>query len=162
MHKQEGQQKLGNLTQFSALVIEITNAGRLEVIQLFLSRGAEVNAGENDYYGNTLQAAARRDNLPVIELLVKLGTDINTRGMDCDNALQAASCHGTADTVCFLLGHGADVNARGGKYLTALIAASHRCRVENVRTLLEHEHRSLGLGACLGGAALAHRLSYLR
>jgi ankyrin repeat protein len=120
VHKQEGQQKLGNFTQFSVLVIEITNAGRLE------------------------------------------GTDINTRGMDCDNALQAASCHGTADTVCFLLGHGADVNARGGKYLTALIAASHRCRVENVRTLLEHEHRSLGLGACLGGAALAHRLSYLR
>lgn len=71
----------------------------------------------------------------MIELLVKLGADINTRGVDCDNALQAASCHGTADTVCFLLGHGADVNARGGKYLTALIAASHRCRVENVCTL---------------------------
>lgn len=48
MHKQEGQQKLGNFTQFSVLVIEITNVGRLEVIQLLLSHGAEVNAGGND------------------------------------------------------------------------------------------------------------------
>jgi ankyrin repeat protein len=90
----------------------------------------------NGYYGNALQAAARRDNLPVIELLVKLGADINAQGGDCDNALP--SCHGTADTVRLLLEHDADVNARGGKYLTALIAASRRCRVENVRTPLEH------------------------
>lgn len=127
-----GSAKAWTLTQFSALVIEITNAGRLEVIRLLLSRGAEVNARGSDYDGNALQAAARRDHLPVIELLVKLRADINARGGDCD------SCHGTADTVRLPLEHGTDVNARWAKYPTALIIAPHRCRVENVRILLEH------------------------
>jgi hypothetical protein len=74
----------------SALVIEIINAGRLEVIRLLLGRGADVNAEGNNYSGNALIAASARCEVEKVRTLLEHGADVRTRHRYSGSALDIA------------------------------------------------------------------------
>ncbi|KAF7350253.1 NACHT and ankyrin domain protein [Mycena venus] len=127
-------------------------AGRLEVVQLLLHRGADVNTGgkslalessstntvfKGGYHGTALQAAALVGNLDIVQLLLHGGADVNARGGYYGTALQAAALVGNLDMVELLLHRGADVNAGDGHYGTALQAALYQGQVETAELLLE-------------------------
>jgi ankyrin repeat protein len=72
-----------------------------------VDRGADVNA-QGGEYGNALQAAARKGNEAVVQLLVNRGADVNAQGGEYGNALQAAALNGHHQVVLRLLDLGAD------------------------------------------------------
>ena len=76
--------------------------GHEKVVELLLSKGADVNAQGGGVYGNTLQAASVRGHEKVVELLLSKG-----EGRVYRNALQAASLGGHKKVVELLLGKGA-------------------------------------------------------
>jgi ankyrin repeat protein len=60
----------------------------------------------------TLESAAAEGELPLVELLLVDGLDVNSRDADGRTLLSLAAQRGHLDAVEFLLRHGADVNAR--------------------------------------------------
>jgi ankyrin repeat protein len=131
-----------------------TKAGSLDIIQLLLDHGADINASPAAQEGMTaLQAASRAGSLDVVRRLLEAGADVNASpalhsGM---TALQAASRAGSLDIVQLLLDHGADINASPAAQegMTALQAASRAGSLDVVRCLLE-------VGADLRSAAESH------
>ena len=113
--------------------------GTIEVIQLLLEKGAEVNA-QGGKYGNALQAAAFHGKVKVVELLLDNGADVNAQGGEHGNALQAATVAAKESSgieiIRLLLCRGADVHAQGGKYGNVLQAAAYEGKIEVVRMLL--------------------------
>ncbi|KAF4332948.1 ankyrin repeat [Fusarium beomiforme] len=104
--------------------------GHVDVVNLLLAAGADVNAAATDKCkGRTaLQAASEGGHLAVVERLLDAGADVNTAAGDDGGrtALQAASEGGHLAVVERLLAAGADVNAAAGDDggRTALQAAS--------------------------------------
>lgn len=101
----------------------------LEIVQLLLDKGADINARAG-YYGTALQvvcAFSREANLSVIQLLLDRGADINAQSGKYGNALQAACYSGgdgkSIELFQLLLDRGADTNIQGGIYGNALQAA---------------------------------------
>ena len=88
----------GNAIQ--AAVCTVTGDHVLEVVQLLLDKGADVNA-KGGKYGNALQAAVREvtgDNVfEVVQLLLDSGADVNARGGLYGTALQAVAREVTGD-----------------------------------------------------------------
>ncbi|PNP57408.1 hypothetical protein THARTR1_02405 [Trichoderma harzianum] len=106
--------------------------GHMEMMQLLLDHGAEVNA-QGGHYGTALNAACARslspDAIPTVQLLLEHGADVNIGGGEFGSALQTVCARSISEAgtlALILLDHGADVNARGGKYGTALQAACFR------------------------------------
>ena len=123
----------------------LQNAARrcqVEVVQLLLDEGADINA-QGGRYGNALQAAmaatyALRDYyVEVVQLLLDKGADVNAQGGQYGNALQAAAYSGKVEAFQLLLDKGADVNAQGGMYGNALQAAAYCGKVEAFQLLLD-------------------------
>jgi ankyrin repeat protein len=110
--------------------------GLIDVVQLELEKGAEVNAQAGEY-GTVLQAASYGGHKDMVEFLLEKGADVNLQGGHCDTTLQVASWIGHKDIVELLLEKGADVNLQGGHYDTALQAASYRGYKNIVELLLE-------------------------
>ena len=50
------------------------------MVELLLSKGADVNAQGGGEYGNALQAASRGGHEKVVELLLSKGADVNAQG----------------------------------------------------------------------------------
>ena len=96
----------------------------LELLELLLDRGADVNA-QGGVFGNALQMASFVGNKEIVELLLNRGANVNMEGGKYGNALQAASVRGKKEVVELLLERGANVDARGGKYGSALRAVVH-------------------------------------
>ena len=88
--------------------------------------------------GQSLYYASLLGLLPVVDMLVKQGADVNTRGGHLGNALQAASERGHEEIVRLLIVHGADINAVGGQWGSALQAATRRGHEKVVNTLIKH------------------------
>ncbi|EED11950.1 ankyrin repeat-containing protein, putative [Talaromyces stipitatus ATCC 10500] len=110
--------------------------GHLEIAQLLLEKGADVNA-QGGYYGNALNAAAEGGYLEIVQLLLEKEADVNTQRVEHSNALQAAARGGYLEIVQLLLEKGADVNAQGGYYGNALNAAARGGYLEIFQLLLE-------------------------
>ncbi|KAL7803967.1 ankyrin repeat-containing domain protein [Trichoderma afarasin] len=134
-----------------------------ERVRWLLDQGADVNA-KSDSHGTPLHAVLTHtiyggqvtpffggafssnqeiseETVPIIQLLINEGAQVNQVGGEHGTALQAA-CYNDAlnvEVVRYLLEHGADVNAEGGEYGTALVAAcATRKEVDLVQLLLEH------------------------
>ncbi|KAJ7926134.1 ankyrin repeat-containing domain protein [Mycena leptocephala] len=113
------------------------NRGPLDLAQLLLKHGADVNA-RGGRHGNALQAASSRGHLDLARLLLEHGADINVQGGPHGNALQAASSGGHLGLAQLLLEHGADINVQDGPHGNALQAASSGGHLDLARLLLEH------------------------
>ncbi|KAM0724130.1 hypothetical protein Q7P37_000011 [Cladosporium fusiforme] len=103
-----------------------------------------VNGGQEEPYGNPLQASVVARSLDTVRLLLENGADVNAEGGEYHTALQAAVFVGglnmisSLDIARLLLEYGADVNAKGGEHHTALQAAVFFGDLDMIRLLLEY------------------------
>jgi uncharacterized protein len=91
---------------------------------------------EADRIGTGLMIAAWHGNIPMMELLVRRGADVNKTNQLGERALMHASWRGQADAVKWLLAHGARVNS-DAMHWSALHYAVFAGRGEVATVLLE-------------------------
>ncbi|KAJ4859640.1 ankyrin repeats (3 copies) domain-containing protein [Trichoderma breve] len=116
--------------QFGNALQAASSHGHIEMMQLLLDHGAEVNS-QGGYYGTALNAACQSlfsdHAIHAVRLLLEHGADVNIGGGEFGSALQTVCARFIPKTsnalAQILLDYGADVNARGGRYGTALQAA---------------------------------------
>jgi len=72
-----------------------------------LEHGADPNLSWGEHDDAPLHMAAQRWDVPMVELLVRHGADINRRRKDGRTAHTVAELHGNADVAAWLLAHGA-------------------------------------------------------
>ena len=123
-------------------------------VSLLLDRGADINAGA-DEYETALGAVARSwGKGHILTLLLDRGADINAVGSFYGTALATAASVGNTGNLLLLLDRGADINAVGGEHGTALAAAAYEGTKENILLLLD---RGADINAVGGkyGTALA-------
>ena len=96
-------------------LIEASQEGRKDAVDLLLSQGADVNA-QTDYGLTALIGASQNGRRDVVLLLAK-GAEVNIKNKYGDTALSVASNRGYRDIVELLLQHGVAEkgSAKGGK-----------------------------------------------
>ncbi|KAF8343244.1 ankyrin repeat-containing domain protein, partial [Amanita rubescens] len=117
------------------VVLAASRAGHVDIVQLLLDRGREVNY--NVYrrqVNHALFAAAKEGHERLVVLLLEQGADPNIQGQ----ILHDAALKGHKNIVQLLIDNGADVNAQGGNYGHAIWAAMSEGYNEIVELLLQH------------------------
>ena len=114
----------------SSTLQSLASRGKVEVIQLFLNNGVDVNI-QSELFSNMLQAAAYRGHVEVMRILLDHGADVNVQG---SSALQATAYRGHVEAMQTLLGREADVNVQGGNALHATAYGGH---AEAMKILLD-------------------------
>jgi ankyrin repeat protein len=105
---------------FSALMYACEK-GNLEIVQLLVDRGADVNAREPAFHFTPLMAAAsgkgfsdeaqkESRGLAIVELLVQHGANVNAAGKNGQTAIKFATESGHQQIVTFLENHGGTVS----------------------------------------------------
>ena len=114
----------------------------MEVVQLLLERGADVNAQGGKHYENALQAASYRGHFDIVQLLLQSGAKVthtipSTKpwfSHKLKNALEAAAVNGHKDVVKLLLDHGVEQ-----EHLDTALRSARKKDIVNL--LLEHGAR---------------------
>lgn len=84
---------------------------QFKTAEALIARGASLNADKDDIYGRgPLQIAAITGDLPIIELLLQKGAELNATTEHGDSALALAAKYGHVNVVKFLLERKADPN----------------------------------------------------
>lgn len=98
------------------------HVGHREIVELLLSRGADVNLPtRGHFHERPLHAAAKHGHAEVLQLLLAHGATVDVRvGHSRETALQFAARRGHPDAVRVLLAHRADPNARDNRGGTQL------------------------------------------
>lgn len=86
--------------------------GDLDTLKLLIDRGAELDA-TSTMLGTALHAAAQKGYTGAIEIMIRAGTDPNSRNKDQFTPLMIASMHGHARAAGALIEGAADVEAIG-------------------------------------------------
>lgn len=129
----------------------ITN-GDLEMSTLLLELGEDINDNENEVQGgrSPLASAVERNNLSLIEMLLKAGANVNGPPAQYNGrtALQCAAAQGSLGIAKQLIDRGADINAdRCGRYgRTALEIAAEYGRIDMVQLFLSEGVETTGNG----------------
>jgi hypothetical protein len=108
--------------------------GDLEMMKLFLVRGAAVDVA-NNVGEQALMHAAWRGNLAAVDLLIGAGAQVNAPPMRW-SALHYAAFAGHRQVVARLLERGADINARSTNGSTPLMMAVYEGHETVVKDLL--------------------------
>ena len=127
-------------------------AGLVDVVEEFLTEGADVDA-QDDFHGSALQAASSKRHYQVVQILLERGADINAQGGPAGGALHAAACVPDYRMVQLLLEKGADVNPHVREYNNPLQSAADEGFHEVVHLLLE-KGADIDAPASYGGNAL--------
>jgi len=112
------------------------SAGQMNVVDLLISKGADVNAKDSRGGETPLFYAGDAGQKNVVELLIAKGADINARGAQRSSALESAAWLGRSDVAKLLIAKGADVNARDESDYTPLHPAAINGLVEVVEMLI--------------------------
>ncbi|WP_196139851.1 ankyrin repeat domain-containing protein [Aliikangiella sp. G2MR2-5] len=106
---------LHNFTGYASLPLAV-RLDRREIVDLLLSKGANINLGNNgNDEASAINQAARAGNLILVERLVKAGANINKQNARGYAALHIASYRGDIQMVEYLLKNGADPYAEAEK-----------------------------------------------
>ena len=108
--------------------------GNIPMMELFLSRGADINKA-NSSGEQALLLAAWKGQLAAVRWLVERGASLNRQGKQWA-ALHYAAFGGHTEVVAYLLERGADINALSSNGSTPLMMAAREGRESIARTLL--------------------------
>jgi cytohesin len=93
-------------------LVEAAQLGKYEMVELFVTNNADINA--HGVWGYTaLHFAASRGDAKMVEFLVKHKADVNARSNDGLTPIILAIR--SAEVIKLLLANGADINAHGGR-----------------------------------------------
>ncbi len=110
--------------------------GRVELVEMLLARGADVNAKARD--GATpLHLAAKKDKVAAAKLLFAKGGTINAKDAEGNSPAHLAVDASAIDMVKALTGMGAYLNVRNDSGWTPLHLAANRGKVEMVDLVLQ-------------------------
>eukprot|EP00919_Chromeraceae_sp_WS-2016_P057927 GHVR01137276.1.p1 GENE.GHVR01137276.1~~GHVR01137276.1.p1 ORF type:complete len:300 (+),score=10.48 GHVR01137276.1:492-1391(+) len=110
--------------------------GHLEVVNVLISKGAEINA--NDRYRKTpLMYASMEGHQEVVKLLIGKGADVNYKDENGRTPLIDASMKGNLDMVKVLI-YSPDINTRDTDLNIALQYASRESKLELVMFLIDN------------------------
>ncbi len=109
---------------------------QLEMAELLLDKGAEVNAKDKDDR-TALMLAAEDGKADVVKLLLNRGANANSQTRDGITALMLAVGKGHYDAVKALLERQADVNAKDKDGQTALMEAAWKRHSQIVKLLID-------------------------
>ena len=115
--------------------------GHKEIVQLLISKGANVKAKTDD--GRTpLHSAAAKEHKDIAELLIEKGADVNAKSNEGKTPLHWATgtgWQGGYEITELLISKGADVNAKDYKHnWTPLHNAARESRKETIRILISN------------------------
>lgn len=125
------------LTPLATVILEGGEpVANIRCCRLLLARGADVHLIDVD--GNSLFTVTviLVGHLPIAELLLEYGADINAKNRMGDSALHFAALKGRADDATVLIGWGIDISATTTSGSTALHQASHSPDAEITKTLI--------------------------
>lgn len=109
--------------------------GKIELMRLFISRGADINRANAN--GETaLALAAWKGHQEVVKWLLERGARINAPGRQW-SALHYAVFAGHKDLANYLIEQGADINAQSTNGSSVLMMAIYEGHEDLVRTLIE-------------------------
>jgi len=145
-------QKWRKINQTS--IIDAARAGHLNVVELLLIKGANVNTEMPNIRETALHKASRRGYAQIVEVLLANGAHVNKVNHNSETALHMASLMGRTAAVRVLLSYGANVNGAWqigtpqGQMSpiwynppvthAPLVMASMQGHLEVVKVLLEH------------------------
>ena len=118
----------------SGLMIAAWN-GHIEMMRLFLSRGADVHF-RNRFDEQALQMAAWRGHADAVRVLLEHGARLNREGRQW-SALHYAVFAGHDEIARLLMAKGADIDARTPNDTTALMLAAREGKADIARLLLD-------------------------
>ncbi|KAH8813964.1 hypothetical protein DL96DRAFT_1685224 [Flagelloscypha sp. PMI_526] len=118
------------------LLCYAAESGPVQIVELFIDKGADVNT-QGGEYGSALQAAAIKGHYDIVHLLVEKGADVNMQGGHYGSALVAAAFHGKDTVAQYLIEKGADLNIQAELFGSALQLAAHVGNDTMVRSLVE-------------------------
>ena len=120
--------------------------GHLEVAELLLERGAEVDV-QNENQETPLHLTSEDGVLEIARMLIKRGSNVNSQDTRGWTPLHSAARNGHLDVVKLLLDSGADIGMRDGSDKTAFDIALDNGKRDVVNFLAKHEGN---LGTRLG------------
>ena len=128
-----------NCNQGPALQWAAAN-NQLSTVKLLVTAGANPNlllvgGGGSPTY-SVLGCAAANNNLEMIDCLLGLKTDVNSRGTDGSTPLMAAANYGRSEAIERLLDNGANIDLKDKSGRTALMIACVAKQADCIRTLL--------------------------
>ena len=109
--------------------------GHIEVVELLLAAGADVNQA-GDYGDTPLHCASGKGHTEIVKLLLAAGADVNQANNSGWTPLQDSCQSGHSEVVSMLLAAGADVNKAENHGKTPLYIASEYGNTDMVTVLL--------------------------
>ncbi|KAK7476330.1 hypothetical protein BaRGS_00032448 [Batillaria attramentaria] len=122
--------------------------GFLELVQLLIHKGANVNA-RTSYNSTPLIAAADRNRYQVMRCLVQNGADVNAQTSNGDTACHLAAYRGHLEAVKLLVEVGADLDLTNNKFRTPYDDAMRQGHVD-ILPYLDTSTQMFGCGPQAG------------
>lgn len=120
--------------------------GHADVVELLLSKGADINASATNGTGyNALTGAVAQKHRDVAALLLARGANANHRYGPAWSPLHEAAMQGEAEMVTLLLEYGADPNAKTDEGKTPLQIALDTNRAQVAEILQSRDARERGI-----------------
>ena len=115
------------------------NFGNLDVVNLLLDNGADINAvSKNKLVATPLQGSVVMNNLTLGKLLLDRGANVSPHGEEGATPLHESAGSGQLEFVKLLVDHGAEINARDDAGKTPLTIALESKQPEIAKCLRDH------------------------
>lgn len=117
---------------------EAVTRGDLESVLKMLDRGGDIEAKDPGAGASPLHFAVMKGGMPIIDLLVRRGADVNSRTRNGTTPLHTAVLYSRLEVAEFLAGKGADLNAKsvsGATPLALAVAAKNEPIAARLREL---------------------------
>ncbi|MDA7680103.1 ankyrin repeat domain-containing protein [bacterium] len=127
------------LSEADRALLDAAENGNIEDVKQHLAAGADVNAKDDAFSGETpLHWAAENGHKEIAELLIAKGADVNAKSDGNWTPLHDAAKYGRKETIELLIAKGADVNANSDDYGTPLDWAINGRQAETINLLRKH------------------------
>lgn len=124
--------------QSGAALFYAVTRGHLAVVELLVSRGANVNdvCYGPDFEATMLMLAAEHNHVPIVGFLIDKGAAIEAKNDNHDTALMFAARAAAAPALNALIERGANIHCRSKEGHTPLFYAAYNGRCDNIEVLL--------------------------